>query len=308
MNIEKIITEITDLMDQAIEDFNNGVDSSQEKLFNKLETILKNEIEIKGSVIRPSVKNYKLIGKLRQEIINSILNKEYIDHLRKFIDAHDVIAGLIETYFRTMIEDYSPRMNDVVRKNLIETTINSLSEVGIGINIADPIRDILTTNITVGGNYSDLTKQLRDSLLTNEFGDGALVKYTKQITTDAINQYSAQYMQSIASDLEFEWFQYVGSNITTTRAFCNHLTEKRYVHISELPEILKGVIDGEKIPLNKQGIPYGMIEGTNETNFKIYRGGYNCRHQLYPISEVLVPANIVMEVKNSSAYQLWKAA
>ena len=308
MNVEKIIKEITDLMDQAIEEFNSGVEDSQSKLFSKLEAILKSEIETKGSIIRPSVKNYKLIGKLRQEIINSILNKEYIDHLRKFTDAHDIIAGLIELYFGTMIENYSPRMNDVIRKSLIETTINSLSEVGIGVNIADPIRDILTTNISTGGNYSDLMKQLRDSLLTNEFGDGALVKYTKQITTDAINQYSAQYMQSISNDLDLEWFQYVGSNIATTRAFCNHLTDKRYVHISELPEILNGVIDGHKIPLTKQGIPYGMIEGTNETNFKIYRGGYNCRHQLYPISEILVPSNIVQMVMDSSAYQIWKAA
>jgi len=295
-------------MDRAIEDFNNGVESSQEKLFNKLETILKNEIETKGSVIKPSVKNYKLISKLRQEIINSILNTEYISNLRRFMDAHEVIAGLIEVYFGTMIADYSPKVNDTVRKSLIETTINSLSEVGIGVNIADPIRDILTTNITTGGNYSELTKQLRDSLLTTKFGDGALVRYTKQISTDAINQYSAQYMQSIANDLEFEWFQYVGSNITTTRAFCNHLTDKRYIHISELPEILNGIIDGHKIPLNKQGIPVGMIEGTNESNFKIYRGGYNCRHQLYPISEVLVPNNIVMMVKNSSEYKIWKAA
>ena len=286
MDIEKLIQEITDIMDQAIADFNKGVSSSQEELYAKLETILKNELEVKGSTIKPSARNYRLIGQLRQQIVSAVLNNEYMGNLQAFINTHDIIAGLIENYFSVMEPDFNPKANELIKQSLIETTVNSLTEAGIGINIADPIRDILSTNITTGGSYSDLTKQLRDTLLNNQTGDGSLLRYTKQISVDAINQYSAQYMHALASDLGLEWYQYVGSNIRTSRPFCIAMTDKRYFHVSELPSILSGDIDGNQISLNADGLPQVMI------------GGYNCRHQCYPISAMLVPKYLVDKFKS----------
>lgn len=37
---------------------------------------------------------------------------------------------------------------------------------------------------------------------------------------------------------------------------------------------------------------YGMIEGTTVENFQCNCGGWNCRHQLVPVHELAVPANI----------------
>jgi hypothetical protein len=39
-------------------------------------------------------------------------------------------------------------------------------------------------------------------------------------------------------------------------------------------------------------LPKGMIEGTNESNFPTYRGGYNCGHQMYPVPPLNVPKTI----------------
>lgn len=307
MNIKVLIEEITKVMDDAIDDFNAGIESSQQSLYSKIETILKNELETKGDIIRPSSKNYKLLGQLQNEIVNSILNKKYVDSLRKYLDAHNTIAAIIEKYFSIMIEHYNPKINTQLKKNLMETTINSLSEAGIGVNIADPIRDVLSANISSGGSYAALTKQLRESLLSGPDSEGLLLRYTKQITIDSIQQFNAEYMQSLSTDLGMEWFQYVGSNIVTTRDFCTHLTKKRWIHICEIPEILGGVIDGVDIPLNSKGLPYGMIKGTNLNNFKIYRGGYNCRHQYYPVIEALVPIDIKNALFASAVYKAWKS-
>jgi len=42
----------------------------------------------------------------------------------------------------------------------------------------------------------------------------------------------------------------------------------------------------------KTGLPYGMIEGTTVENFQCNCGGWNCRHQLVPVADAVVPANL----------------
>jgi hypothetical protein len=71
------------------------------------------------------------------------------------------------------------------------------------------------------------------------------------------------------------------------------LTKKRFVHKSEIPELLKGHIDGHKCKIYEAtGLPMGMIEGTTAENFIVYRGGYNCGHELIPVNEAAVPKEI----------------
>jgi hypothetical protein len=76
----------------------------------------------------------------------------------------------------------------------------------------------------------------------------------------------------------------------------------QYYHRSELPKIIKGnfaefkEMKGEIY--ERTGLPQGMIEDTNPSNFQTYRGGYNCGHQAYPIPASLVPKNIIATFAN----------
>jgi hypothetical protein len=134
---------------------------------------------------------------------------------------------------------------------------------------------------------------LEKQLITTEEKPGMLSKYAKTYVVDTLGQFAGQGNKMIADALESEWFQYVGSNLTTTREFCRHLTKKRYVHISEFPAILKGKIDGHKCKIyTATGLPYGMKEGTNADNFIENRGGWNCGHELIPVSDLTVPKEI----------------
>jgi hypothetical protein len=146
--------------------------------------------------------------------------------------------------------------------------------------------------------------QMRDFLLTNETGAGALEKYTKQITTDALNQYAAQYTNAVTNDLGLEWFMYTGSIIDTSRPLCKALIKKKYIHKSELPDIILGKFkefDEEGGKINpKTKLPEGMIPGTNASNFHIYRGGYQCGHQLIPIDASSVPEHIRLRFSRKS--------
>jgi hypothetical protein len=132
-----------------------------------------------------------------------------------------------------------------------------------------------------------MIERLREQLVTMEEKPGMLSKYTKTFVVDAFGEFSGQGNKIIADALDSEWFAYEGSNITTTREFCEHLTKKRYVHKSEIPDLLKGRIDGHQCKMNeKTGLPLGMKEDTNANNFIEHRGGWNCRHQLMPVNEI----------------------
>jgi len=75
------------------------------------------------------------------------------------------------------------------------------------------------------------------------------------------------------------------------------------VHISEIPELLEGHIDGYDCEIyEKTGLPKGMIEGTTPENFIVNRGGWNCGHELIPVDELTVPKVVRDRIANNKPY------
>lgn len=289
----KIINDITAQIESSISGFNSSTPEIQQRIFNKIQLLLK-DLEIKNGRLANTVKNIKAISRLKNEIENVILDKSYISSVTQFAKGFEAVTVLQHSYFKALESEFSPaKVLDAIKRDAIQATVTSLTEAGISANVTKPVIDLLRTNITTGGTFAELSEQLRTFIKGNDETLGALERYTSQITTDALNQYSATYNHVVAEDLGLEWYQYVGSNIQTTRPFCKALTGKRWVHKSELPEILHGHIDSTNVAINpKTGVWYGGIPSTTVNNFPVNRGGYNCGHQLYPVSDVLVPDDI----------------
>lgn len=288
------INQILKTIDGAITDFQGSVPGMQKIIMDELQPLIKG-IEIRNGRILNNVNNLKLIGLIKNKLQKVIVSAEYKDKVNKFLDSYTAIADMQASYFSQFVQKFTPSKTLPLIKNLaIETTVNDLVGQGMSASVVDPIVNIITQNTTTGGSYSDFNLQLQNEILNNETGDGSLVRYTKQITTDAVNQFAAQYSDAIAQDLQFDWMQYVGSLITTSREFCILLTEKRWIHRSELPGIIAGEIDGHQCKLSKKTkLPLGMIPDTNATNFNIRRGGYLCGHQAFWVPDSAVPPDLL---------------
>lgn len=291
--MDQSINDILQTIDDAINTFQDKMPGLQKDIFDQLQPLLK-EIQINGGKLLNNVNNLKLLGQLKNKLQKIIISPAYKDAVNKFIDSYNTVAALNMDYFKQFNDTFSPvKTLPIIKQLAIENTINDLVGQGLKQNLINPVTDILNTNITSGGSYASLQNQLRDHLVNNDTGEGSLVKYTKQITTDAINQYHAQYHAAIGQDLQFNWGRYVGSLITTSRQFCILLTAKQWVHKSELPEIIKGHIDGEDCKLSSTtDLPLGMIPGTDASNFIILRGGYNCAHHYFEVPDNVVPEAI----------------
>lgn len=308
MTYEDILKRIN----QALKKFAKSIPSVQQSIYDAIIEEV-NRLELSDGKIRPTVKNLSILSAIRSKINRVVLTDEYKEEVRDFARAFNDITKLQNEYWRSIEKKFTPRpLLKEIRKQAITDVVSKLTEAGIGANVSDRIIDILRTNITTGGSYKDLAKQLRDGLLNTD-QQGYLDKYAKQVTVDSINQYNAQYTQIVSSDLGYTWFKYDNTDIETTRPFCDAMTDQPYFHISQVPDILQAkdlyyIKDGvkTKVPIyDKTGLPHGMIPGTNSENFFVRRGGYNCGHQIRPVAERQVPADVKQKVFALPVYQAW---
>lgn len=268
--------------------------------------------------IAVSVSNIKLLTSIKASLTKLILNDDYLEAVKGFLDVFSTVSVLQNTYFTQIESEFKPNaLLKALQQQSITDTLDTLTESGLNANVTDAVTQILRTNITSGGSYKALETQLRGLLTDTDQSDGLLTKYTKQVTTDAINQYSAQYTQAASQAIPGlgEWFYYANSLIKTSRPFCIGLHERGYFHISEIPDLLDGDLtytnpktgEVEDVPIYAAtGLPQGMYSNENEDNFLVLRGGYNCGHQCAPVSENLVPPDIVARVKGTAAYSSFK--
>jgi hypothetical protein len=307
-DFKKLISLIT----STVDGFNNTIPGIQKKMLDEL-LLLTKKLDIKGENIAISGANIKLLTQLQSKLQNIILNPNYVNGVKEYVNSFNDVVNIQHDYFTEITEKFKPpKLSSELKKQAIIGVVNNLTENGLNANVIDKVKDILRKSITTGGSYSSLSQSLTNFIIDNKSGEGQLVKYTKQITTDALNQFSGQYTQLISSDLGYEWFRYSGSNIETTRPFCLACTERKYFHISELPNVLKGKFQ-EFVKYNgavnpKTDLPYGFIPNTDVSNFMINRGGYNCGHQWRPVSEDLVPMEHQYRVKSTLDYHNWALA
>lgn len=305
-------------IDKALARFNKKIPASQRAMLDGIEEELR-RLDLRDGRIKPTIANLNVVTSIKNKLLRLILNEDYMAEVKEFAQAFRDVSVLQRQYWQTIETNFKPRsILKQIRSQAITDTVAKLTDAGIGVNIADNISGILNTNITTGGSYKDLLAQIRESLTDTQKSDGLLTRYAKTTTNTALNQYSAQYTQIVSSDLGYEFYAYQGSDIKTTRPFCDAMTDLRYFHVSEVPRLLRAddlyyMKDGKKtkVPIyERTGLPSGLIEGTNPANFLIRRGGWNCGHQIRPVSESLVKSQApdrYNAIINSPEYKSWKS-
>lgn len=294
--IDNIIESVNELIQSSTDKFNGKVPGMQEKVLDELSSLIK-DLDTKGDKISASVKNLKLISKILKKLEKVIIDSDYKADVKEYASAFKQISSLQNQYFSSIEESFKPTaLLQTIRDQTINTVVENLAGSGFKDGVLSPIKSILMQNITTGGSYKDMMKTLSTNLTDTDSGEGIMSRYLKTTVVTSVAQYSRQYSHTVAEGLQFEWYQYVGSTMETTRCFCHAMLEKQYFHKSEIPDILKGNFPEYKEMTCKTnsntGLPEGMIKGTNVSNFITYAGGYNCQHSIFPVPESMVPKSI----------------
>lgn len=296
MTAREHLLKIVDTVENAINDFNAGIPSIQNSIIDDLEIALRELELLPNGRIKPSVKNLKSIARIKSKIENIILSNNYENDVSSFTKAFDDITTLQRNYFEQIEQSFKPSaLMREMQLQSVDATRDYLLRAGIDANIVNPIQNIMRQNVTDGVLFGDMMKQLRVFIAGDAENVGHLSRYVKTYTTDALNQFSSNYMALAASDLGLKWFRYVGVKMNTSREFCVAMVNKRFYHEIELPDLIAGNFtefrDANGSIYSKTGLPDGMVAGTNPDNFQTYRGGWNCQHLPIPVTEQSVPKN-----------------
>jgi hypothetical protein len=282
--------QLVKLSDDSIDAFLSTLPATERKLYSEILNLVKELKLVRGS-IEKSVENIRLVNKLRSSVEGILQEHSYLKNVKEFKKVYDAVTLLQNEYFSLIAVKFKPTaVLKEIKKQTVKEVNTGLTERGLGTKVTDELTDILNLNIQTQQSYATLTEQLRSAILPTDEGGGIIQRHAGQLITDSVNQYTATYSKIISDDLGLEWFQYIGSLIITSRPFCVELIGKRYVHKSEISKIIHGNIDGKKVSLA------GLNPDTTIENFQVLRGGYNCRHQLLPVSEVAVPRAIRIEI------------
>jgi hypothetical protein len=313
-SFKDIITRI----DDAVAAFIEKVPDAQREMLYAIDEEL-GRLELRDGKIKPTVANLKIITSIKSKMLRVVLTDKYKAQVAEFIQAFRDVTTLHNQYWKTVERKFKPSsILKQIKIIAIDDTVNKLAQNGLASAI-QPISDMLTHNVTQGGSMKNLKQVLRESMTTTPNGSGILEKHLTQVATDSINQYSRNYTQIVSSDLGLEWFGYRNTLIKTSRPFCIAMVERRYFHVSEIPDLIKAndlmwknpkTGKRERVPINKKtNLPHGMYPETNVANFLTLLGGYNCGHQAGPVSDLLVQTQdpeTYKRVVNSSKYKAWK--
>lgn len=294
------IDDLLNELDGSVDGFNKSLNVIQSNVLAEVELLIK-DITVKDGNIVQDVQNLQKLNKINKLLKDVVIPPEYKQRVIDFGKSFNTVSKIQDEYFTAMLGEYTAPEIIAEMKNLaISDTVSALTQQGLDVAVTNRISLIIQNNINTGSKYTDMVKQLSTFIKGDKENLGAYEKHVGQITTDAINTYSANYNKAVTDDLGLEWFMYVGALVGDSRDLCEELVKQKYVHESELPKIVQGYVNNIRVPIyQKTGLPYGMIPGTNATNFQSRRGGFRCNHQLMPILEARVPKEIRDRIKKT---------
>ncbi len=291
------VNAVANVMDKGVDKFLEGVEKSQAGMFNKTLSIVKElETDLNGN-IKQTVNNLKLLARVRKTIVDEILTESYQKRVKTFTNQYHAIQSLNNGYFKSIEAAFNPNRelyNQIVQKS-IQTTSASLLESGIDQNVIEPIIRIIDDSVSTGATFSDMVDELRLVMKGDPERLGKLMRYSTQITTDALNQFNGIYNETIASDLDLEWYYYSGGKRKTSRPFCKKYAG-RYFHKKEVEDFgRRKDLDGSNLcgGSSKTDLCAGRIPGTNKSNIFRNRAGFNCKHIYKPTLIDAVPKNVI---------------
>jgi len=267
-------------MGKAIDGFRSRSLTTQNRTFDNIRSELEKLQRDSQGNVKPTVANIKIKDRIKRKLKSIIVDTRHVVNVDRFIESFDLVEKRMIQYFKDFGGfDESKAFLETIIEDTIERTKNSLLESGIEDNIVNEIDVILNQNVTTGAKFRDMVSQVKDFLTGDDDRLGRLVSYSGQIVNDSIHQYARNYMQAAAEGLGLKWFLYSGGAIEDTREFCLDRFGK-YWHEKEIESWSR---------LEWQG----KNPNTTPSNIHTLLGGFNCRHELIPALESIVPKRFI---------------
>lgn len=289
MTPKKLAERIEERSLSAIERLNKTVISVQNKAYGDVVVTLRNlSLDSDGYIIQ-NAENRAIIREANKAFARALERGGYIDGLNRFTVVFSELDEVNGAYFGGF-DGFSPNRQFIkaLQRQAIADIEASLLNEGLTAQIKQPLSQMLNQNVNTGGSFTGMLDQVRN-FIKGDGADGRLLRHVKTITRDVLFNYSRTFQSAVASDLGLEFYLYTGGIIKTSRSWCRGKAGNFYHH----REIEQWA--GEQWA--------GKRPDTTESSIFLYAGGYGCLHQILPVSEVIVPMEVIQRAVSLGYYK-----
>lgn len=281
MSPQSLAKAIDDLIQETDAAYLIAITRVQDRLYNQVVAVLKDlELDDEG-YIKQSSANRKIISKASDKV-NEIFNSAlYTSAVSNYISIIPKVDKLNVRYFSDISDGF--KANRLFLKNLQSETIATVEQYilrdGLQSQVIGPLSQILNQNVNSGGQFSGFLTQIKDYIKGNDQVEGRAMRYTRTYLRDTVFTYSRTFQQSITNDLGLEFYLYSGGLMDTSRPFCTERNGQYFSH-KEVESWASLEWAGKK-------------SGTTTSSIFLFAGGWNCNHQLIPVSKLIVPKEVI---------------
>lgn len=280
MNPQELARAIEALVIEADSRYVSAIGRIQNSLYDELALILK-DLELQDGYIKQNAANRKILNKADSKIQETFSSSKYTTAINNYIAVIPRIDLNNVKYFTSIEESFKP--SRIFLKNLQTDTISTIEKYvlrdGLQSQVISPLSQILSQNINSGGQFSGFFEQVRNYVKGNDQVEGRAMSYTRTYLRDSLFTYSRTFQQSLTNDLGLEFYAYVGGLIDKSRPFCIERNGKYFSH-KEIESWAELDWAGKK-------------QGTTESSIFLFAGGWNCSHQIIPVSKLIVPQDVI---------------
>ena len=277
---ERLIKKIAQSMDDAPDAFFRGVKKAQREAFAQIVSEIATLATDDAGNLLVSQGNFNKIQALVQKMKAAYMNKDYSKAIRDFVGSIDATAEDTGKLMGIITKEafVQSATAGAILSNAKTTVFDLLANAAVNDSV-ESFKQILNTSISTGENFQQVIRNIRNNIEgTPEFA-GRMERYAKQNAYDFYSISNAQYIRQVSEDYEFEFYEYIGVDVKSTRSFCKTRNNKIY-HKREIQEWASLDWDGKN-------------RGTDASTIFAYRGGYNCGHQIIPVATEDVPEDVL---------------
>jgi hypothetical protein len=271
------------ILSKADEVFYEAVESTSRAIYKQVVGLMR-KFTTKGGKYAPTETDNQILLRVQRQVQQAFAESTLGRKVEQFVKNFDKLDALNQEYYKVAHDlDIGRLKLTVAKKMQIEAIVQGLDAgKGLQVNVTQPLRQIIVRHVTMGSNVNEAEQVVRDYLLGKGQEGGKLLRYTRQLTMDALNQYNGTVQQAVADEYDMPKFRYVHSLIKTSRRNCIELVNGTGAFADLRQDdgtYLRA--DIPKIVQRAQGRA-GWNPACTASTFFIYRGGYNCRHDCIP--------------------------